>query len=380
MLAHLTAALLLVASLALWGLSGATGAAHAEGVVCTDFQERILYHSSQTPGWTSWVGLAKREGKRLYLTFTEITGDVTRSPSYDYNGCAKRTLFMRSENEGQTWNEVFGEVFPGPWNNPGNYGLQALADGSLLMPYYGFYWTEADFPRTGCLRRSTDGGRTWSDLVLTAKPEWGDMAIERIIQLRDGTVMAANNGVPEGKPKHSRWVHSGILLSRDSGRPWSEPIITMPNAKGLVACCETAIAELPDGDVLMIARVENYPDPDDDSKYHPGTRRQCLLHRVGDDWHPGPVVRTDIPHGGHPTLLWVREGFLLYVAVEGYWYTFDKGRTWGRIEMKGAGYYPQAVQLDDGRVLAAFQYGGDNAFPPPNDMAIGCQVFRLTAE
>ena len=47
-------------------------------VACTDLQERIIYHSPQTPGWTSWVGLAKGRGNHLYLTFTEITGDVKR--------------------------------------------------------------------------------------------------------------------------------------------------------------------------------------------------------------------------------------------------------------------------------------------------------------
>ena len=40
-------------------------------------------------------------------------------------------------------------------------------------------------------------------------------------------------------------------------------------------------------------------------------------------------------------------------------------------------YYPQAVQLNDGRILVAGHVGGDEPFPPARDMSIRCQRFTL---
>jgi len=43
-------------------------------VECYDFDSRMIYHSPETPGYTSWVGFAKTPDNKLLLSFAQQTG------------------------------------------------------------------------------------------------------------------------------------------------------------------------------------------------------------------------------------------------------------------------------------------------------------------
>ena len=68
------------------------------------------------------------------------------------------------------------------------------------------------------------------------------------------------------------------------------------------------------------------------------------------------------------------------MCENGYWYTLDRGKEWTKMDIKPSYYYPQAVQLDDGRIMVVGHQGADDPFPPPQDMSIHCQWFRIRRE
>jgi hypothetical protein len=147
-----------------------------------------------------------------------------------------------------------------------------------------------------------------------------------------------------------------------------------------VAYPEPAFVEFDDGSLLFLFRIENYPNPKDDSKYHPGNRRVCLATKKRGHWVAGPIRETALPHGGHAELLRTKEGVVLYVNEAGHWASLDRGESWQKLDVSQQRfplYYPQAVQLDDGRILVAGHVGEDEPFPPSRDMSIRCHWFRV---
>ena len=118
---------------------------------------------------------------------------------------------------------------------------------------------------------------------------------------------------------------------------------------------ELDFAELPNGDLLVVIRV-------DETR----CRWQTLLRKHHDTWQPEPVRRLWIPHSGMPDLLATREGPVLHLATDGIAFTNDGGQTWEYLEHQGerirTGYYPSSVQLPDGRIFSIYHVGGDHYY------------------
>jgi hypothetical protein len=357
-----------------------------ERVIAYDYEEKQAYHSPQTPGWAGWIALWKMRGGDVMLSLLQITGDTSRPPSHNMLGLKKENILLRSSDNGNTWKQVADIVvvddpFPPGWVfNGGSFAaVQQLADGSLLGTRYGRDWGSFG-PKDGLIFRSTDSGKTWSEPRRFNDLEETSAAPSRLQQLRDGTVMIAYQGGKAGYPDSGRWSHAGVYLSHDLGRTWEGPDIIAPDDDGLVAYPEPSFVEFDDGELFFLFRIEQFPDPKDESKCISTPRRQCLVRKKRGHYVAGAITETTLPHAGHPELLLTREGVLLYMCEAGYWYSLDRGFKWTKMDIRPSYYYPQAVQLDDGRILVAGHVGGDEPFPPPQDMTVRCQWFRVRRE
>ena len=199
----------------------------------------------------------------------------------------------------------------------------------------------------------------------------------RIRQLRDGRLIVTG-GAAAFDPQRWKWMdqlsktHHCLWISDDpSGKSWSGPQYVTTGSD--FACEEWDTAELDNGDLLAVFRAITY---DDSGKATKQDRRQAILAQTGRTWTPGPISPTPFPHDGHPELLRTREGIILHVAPTALSWTADRGQTWTRLDCPGTGYYPHAIQLEDGTILAAGHSGNDDAYGQ-TDQAIVLNRLRL---
>jgi len=170
--------------------------------------------------------------------------------------------------------------------------------------------------------------------------------------------------------RHCLWV-----ATDGQARAWSDPLYVAPDSPDC-ACEEWDVAELPGGDLLAVFRAHTYSEA---GEFVAVDRRRSILTRDGDTWLPGPLTPAPFPHSGHPELLRTREGVILHIAPTGIHWTADRGATWTQLDCPGAGYYPHAVQLEDGMVLIAGHIGNDDPYGKA-DQSIVLDRFRLRVE
>ena len=172
------------------------------------------------------------------------------------------------------------------------------------------------------------------------------------------------------KCRHCLWV------SKDpAGKAWSDPLYLAPESTPH-RCEEWDAAELGNGDLLAVLRTQTY---DAIGQCTSQERHQTTLTKKGDTWEPGSIVAAPFPHSGHPELLPTREGVILHVASSGISWTADRGATWTKLDCPGTAYYPHAVQLDDGAILAVSHVGSDDPYGK-TDQAIVLDRFRLATQ
>jgi predicted neuraminidase len=142
------------------------------------------------------------------------TGDPEASPLDDGSFTQMQVGVLTTADQGRTWTDssrVAGQCWAE--NN-----LVRLSDGRLVM------LARAD--GTGCLWRSesTDGGRTWSELVRTDIPNPGSKF--RLWQLRDGRVVMVHNPNPQTSHPNSKHYAScnrnplALWVSDDDLQTW----------------------------------------------------------------------------------------------------------------------------------------------------------------
>src|SRR5579859_6563269 len=109
-------------------------------VTATNFVQKNVYHSPETPGYTSWCTLWRAKAGHLRVAFQQITGPVAK-PEQRTNA----TVILDSPNDGATWSkvrEIVARKSATPPTNgiyaaPGDSGfcghaLAALPDGTLV--------------------------------------------------------------------------------------------------------------------------------------------------------------------------------------------------------------------------------------------------------
>jgi hypothetical protein len=159
------------------------------------------------------------------------------------------------------------------------------------------------------------------------------------------------------------------MVSSDDGRTWRNALTVAPGDHRLTG--EWDAAELPNGDLLAVFRVPNPKSPGTNLRY------QAILKKGKGGWTVSNYGLDPFPSSGHPELLAVRGGPILYVDTKGVWYTDDAGDTWRRLPgAHDTQYYPRSVQAADGTVYVISHVGGDYWYGE-GDESIQLQRFRV---
>ena len=169
--------------------------------------ERIIYHSSQTPGYTAWTGVWSMPGGEIMTNFVEakgmyplnatfsfpvlatINGAEWAVPSKPVVGYSRGIAVMP---DGRTMVRpalTFGSdgiSFVG--NAEGNAGCDKIVNSDGSIGYCHAQYPHGDF---NGVEVSKDGGQTWGGVTyLVSQQEMDSCIISRIKPLRDGRVVA----------------------------------------------------------------------------------------------------------------------------------------------------------------------------------------------
>ena len=379
-------------------LATLTGSA-APAVTAVDFSSTVIYHSPQSPGFTSWVGAWTMPDDSVMVTFTQATGPIEGRPlapievqrkldwppphhskNYDMTGLDLRNVHLRSYDAGKTWQQVSADAFKSNMNGITGEPEVALPDGSVIRAVWGHYLPyNPELPKSGYLERSYDGTQTWSKPELLLDPEKFMTYPKRLRLLRDGRLIALGGVARQAVASITHREQSDLLIepllivSSDEGKTWEGPIpVVPPENRANWGGEEFDAAELPNGDLLCVFRR---PDPDKSGPRRE-VRWQGLLKKQGSTWVAASAGPAPFPHSGHPELLATKEGIVLHLATTGVYWTADAGVTWRQLPIPGTAYYPHAVQTRDGRILVFGHIGGDDAYGSV-DQAIVMNSFRL---
>jgi hypothetical protein len=394
-----------IAVLTSWQLSGRSSspggtarpqmrAIHAEG-----FERRTIYRSPQHPGYTSWVGAWTMPDNTLMTAFVQATGAVEPrdrpltpdrvvrafgvprwDPRSDFWGLHLALKYLRSADGGKTWQELRSDSFKA--SRPHGYTAQAtigLKDGTILRRVNGDdLRNDPTIPHTAYLQRLAPNSAHWSAPQVLMDPARFTYQISRLRYLRDGRLIATGNywNVPADTPLSDRGADAStflLMVSSDDGDTWRSAL-TIPDDVGYLPGNEWDTAELPNGDLVAVMRTLDSPTTRRE------VRKQALLKKEGSGWVLTDLMNAPFPPSGHPELLATREGPILHIATTGVDYTTD-GRTWKPLKFTpsrayASGYYPRAVQTDDGVVHVFGHVGGDDDYGE-RDQSVLMDTFRL---
>ena len=178
-------------------VTAAGAAAKPPRARAVDFDEKIIFRSPENPGFAAWVQLWQQPDGDLMTKFLlrrkPAAGEhiPPRAPldvhrwdaiglpvTYDFADLVTETVTMRSCDAGATWTESLRstEIELNSAADSGCMSPIALPDGRLLSLSWGM---------PGCLRESTDGGKTWRPLHDLMDPAYYDVAPFTIRLLSD---------------------------------------------------------------------------------------------------------------------------------------------------------------------------------------------------
>ena len=283
-----------------------------------------------------------------------------------------RAMIMRSTDEGKTWSKPVTLIdTPADDRHP---AFVELRDGTLLCSFFtysgepenGDWGKESSLAVRVHFIRSFDGGRTWEKKSRQLQTPFSyDETDGPLVRLKDGSVLVAINGRAPGGPPDQ----AAVLRSTDRGESW-QLLATIKAAHDLQ---EVTVAELPDGQLVMMARPE-------------GDISWSRDH--GRTWTP-PVTFGFRMFA--PSLYVLRDGTL--VCLHGSYapghgglrvsFSTDGGHTW-IAPAKDHGFlvdssygYGKAMELPDGSLFVTYLNSGGHRTEDAQSNSIRCLRLRI---
>jgi hypothetical protein len=196
-------------------------------------------------------------GNEPYCAFTDLTrlDDETLVAVYnageDHLDSGLRIELRRSTDGGRTWSAPSVVVEP---INEG-YGVRdphvaQLQDGRLVLVWFSYRTRDVYSSITTHVRTSHDDGETWSDpRAVDSGPFVGTAASNRPLELDDDRLLLSIHGKPE---KGADRELLGVAVSTDGGDTWPtfHEIHQEPQHQGM----ECELAQLPGGEIVALAR------------------------------------------------------------------------------------------------------------------------------
>jgi hypothetical protein len=361
-------------------------AAKAPRAKAVEFQEKVIYHSPENPGFAAWVQLWQEPGGDLGVKFLQRrkpgAGEHLQPPplylhrwdalglpvKYDFSDLVSETISMRSKDGAATWSETVRstEVELNQGADSGCMSPIALPDGRMLSVSWGM---------PGCLRESVDGGKTWRRLHDLMDPAFYDVAPFSIRLLSDNKTLvifcpfakAWGPGKPIAGRLHTRpggksQFIAALIFSTDFGKTLGPAIPIYPN----LPVTETDFVELPSGDLLFIHA----------GLFANGKAHRQIVRKTTRGWVPEEMEEV----GSAAPEIFVRtsSGYLVGASRNApYVWSEDDGMTWQPVEDIPRGeYQPRALLLKDGRIIFAWHKGGDLPYGQA-DQYIGQHTFKL---
>jgi predicted neuraminidase len=248
-----------------------------------------------------------------------------------------RIMTVGSRDGGRTWTPPVA-VVDGPHDDR-DPKLARLADGTVLLSHFVIDWTTTPrhTTRGTYVRRSADGGVTWSEPVRIGsrldRDRTGEAATHGpIVELPGGDLLAPIYGArPAGTPHEAT-----VVRSSDGGRTWPVESEVTLGAASNISFQEPNLLVLPDGQIVALIRT---------------TAAFAYLCRSFDGGHGWSAPRpTDLPASSHH-LLPVADGGVLvtYGDISGRFAPrrHTVGRLVGRPEDRWDGW-PDVALYDSG--------------------------------
>ena len=164
---------------------------------------------------------------------------------------------MRSSDGGRSWGDYRIVASPREGDlSVYNPSLALLPDDDLLFFYLRYHCLDFDKPlsSTGCIRRSSDGGRSFGDEeTIWAEDAYG-CANDTFTLTASGRLLKSVEYVPIRGYTADNGHSSGCFASEDFGRTWRPPeqLVGLP----LRGTMENHVAETNDGELLMVMRTQ----------------------------------------------------------------------------------------------------------------------------
>ena len=292
-----------------------------------------------------------------------------------------RSELVRSSDNGETWS-VRSTIINNDIVDDRDTGIIELANGDLVAKWFGSTCFAGGYDQLYCklpknlvdaargewTKRSTDGGKTWTDLA----PQIGHTP-HGPIQLRNGRLLQFGSAATRGdiwNAKNYPERKDGYIVeeSTDNARSWHR-LAFIPTAEKHGAGAEPTLVECHDGRLLAMIRTDI---------------QGCTLMTDSTDggktW--SPIRESPFRIGIHPPYLSrISSGRLLLTHCKRpqhlnvVYVSDDDGRTWDQTNeiqlSKGFGIdmgYTTTAELKDGTFLSVY-YGPENPGEPPCLMA-----------
>lgn len=162
---------------------------------------------------------------------------------------------MRSADGGRSWSDYRIEVTSEPGDRSVyNPSLLVIPSGEVLfffIRYHHLVWGEPLLV-SGYLKRSTDGGRIWSNPITVWDHDCLANAHDTLTRLKDGRIIKPVERMPVWCTPPTGVSSSSAYYSDDDGRTWNAPKswVRLP----LRGSMEAHVAEASDGRLLMAVR------------------------------------------------------------------------------------------------------------------------------